>query len=89
MATAPGDLVNWDITKLAGPAKSIYYDAYVMLVIFSRFIVGCVVHVRESAALADAFMQQVSLGSMGSPTRSTRTEAPRGRPNSWQRYYRI
>lgn len=59
VATAPGEVFSWDITKLAGPAKGIYYDAYVMLDIFSRFIVGCVVHVRESAVLAQEFMHTV------------------------------
>ena len=59
VATAPGEVFSWDITKLAGPTKGIYYDAYVMLDIFSRFIVGCVVHVRESATLAEEFMQRV------------------------------
>src|SRR5699024_11434472 len=48
-----------DITKLAGPTKGVYYNAYVMLDIFSRFIVGCVVHPRESAGLAEEFMTTV------------------------------
>ena len=59
VATAPGEVFSWDITKLAGPTKGIYYDAYVMLDIFSRFIVGCVVHTRESAGLAEEFMATV------------------------------
>lgn len=59
VATAPGEVFTWDITKLAGPTKGIYYNAYVMLDIFSRFIVGCEVHVRESAGLAEEFMQTV------------------------------
>lgn len=44
---------------MAGPVKGIYYDAYVMLDIFSRMIVGCVVHARESAGLGEEFMQTV------------------------------
>lgn len=59
VAHQPGEVFTWDITKLAGPSKGVYYDAYVMLDIFSRFIVGCVVHVRETAALAEEFMQAV------------------------------
>jgi len=59
VAHEPGDVVSWDITKLAGPAKGVYYNAYVMLDIFSRFIVGCVVHARESAGLAEDFMATV------------------------------
>lgn len=59
VAYAPGEVYSWDITKLAGPAKGVYYNAYVMLDIFSRFIVGCVVHANESAGLAEEFMQTV------------------------------
>jgi len=59
VATAPGEVFSWDITKLAGPTKGVYYNAYVMLDIFSRFIVGCVVHARETAGLAEEFMQTV------------------------------
>lgn len=59
VATEPGEVFTWDITKLAGPTKGIYYNAYVMLDIFSRFIVGCVVHTRESAGLAEDFMATV------------------------------
>ncbi|MGP9490701.1 DDE-type integrase/transposase/recombinase, partial [Glutamicibacter sp. AOP3-A1-12] len=36
-----------------------YFDAYVMIDIYSRYIVGCQVHLRESGALAEAFMKQV------------------------------
>ena len=40
VADAPGQVYTWDITKLAGPVKGIYYDAYVMIDIYSRYIVG-------------------------------------------------
>lgn len=36
VATAPRQVYSWDITKLAGPGKGIYYDAYVMIDIYSR-----------------------------------------------------
>ncbi len=67
VAHAPGEVYSWDITKLAGPTKGVYYNAYVMLDIFSRFIVGCVVHAHESAALAEEFMRNV-FGVYGIPT---------------------
>lgn len=67
VAHGPGEVYSWDITKLAGPAKGVYYNAYVMLDIFSRFIVGCVVHAHESAVLAEEFMQTV-FGIYGIPT---------------------
>ena len=44
---------------MAGSTRSISYNAYVMLDIFSRFIVGSVVHVRETAGLAEEYMATV------------------------------
>ncbi len=49
IATTPGQVYSWDITKLAGPARGVYYDAYVMIDIFSRYIVGAIVHSCEEA----------------------------------------
>ena len=40
VATAPGQVWSWDITKLKGPERGVYYDLYVVLDIFSRFVVG-------------------------------------------------
>jgi hypothetical protein len=42
---------SWDITKLAGPVKGAYFDAYVMIDIYSRYIVGVRVHARRVRAL--------------------------------------
>jgi putative transposase len=59
VATGPGQVYSWDITKLAGPAKGVYYDAYVMIDIYSRYIVGVRVHPHESGLLAEQLMRQV------------------------------
>lgn len=56
VATGPGQVFSWDITKLAGPIKGKYFDAYVMIDIYSRYIVGCAVHPAESAILATEMM---------------------------------
>jgi len=58
-ATAPGQVFTWDITKLAGPSRGVYYDAYVMIDIYSRYIVGWKVAATESADLAAAFISEV------------------------------
>jgi putative transposase len=58
VATAPGQVFSWDITKLAGPVKGKYFDCYVMIDIFSRYIVGAKVHAAESAVLAAEMMQE-------------------------------
>jgi putative transposase len=39
VADAPRQVYSWDITKLTGPVKGVYYDAYVMIDIYSRYIV--------------------------------------------------
>jgi transposase InsO family protein len=56
VATKPGEVISWDITKLAGPIKGKYFDCYVMIDIYSRYIVGSAVHAVESAVLAAEMM---------------------------------
>ena len=58
LATGPNQLWSWDITKLIGPAKWTYYHLYVILDVFSRFVVGWLVAHRESAALAQKLIAQ-------------------------------
>ena len=52
VATGPNQCWSWDITKLLGPAKWSYYYLYVILDIFSRYVVGWMVASVESAELA-------------------------------------
>jgi len=52
LATKPNELWSWDITKLLGPVKWTYFYLYVILDVFSRFVVGWMVAERESASLA-------------------------------------
>jgi putative transposase len=51
VATAPNQVWTWDITKLPGPTKGTYFSLYVILDLFSRYIVGWQVATRESAAV--------------------------------------
>lgn len=52
LATAPNQVWSWDITKLLGQQKWSYFYLYVILDIFSRYVVGWMVADRESAPLA-------------------------------------
>ena len=52
LATAPNQVWSWEITKLLGPVKWTYFYLYVILDIFSRYVVGWMVAERESAELA-------------------------------------
>jgi putative transposase len=53
LATRPNELWSWDITKLLGPSKWTYFYLYVILDVFSRYVVGWMVHVQETAHLAE------------------------------------
>lgn len=52
LATAPNQLWSWDITKLLGPTTWSYFHLYVILDVFSRYVVGWMVATHESAELA-------------------------------------
>jgi putative transposase len=70
VATAPNQCWSWDITKLAGPAKWTWYYLYVILGIYSRYVVGWMVAAREAASLAERLLaeaiaaQQVEPGTL-------------------------
>ena len=53
LASAPNEVWSWDITKIRGPVKWSYYHMYVILDIFSRYVVGWMVAHRETAELAE------------------------------------
>ncbi|MCH7666305.1 MAG: IS3 family transposase [Acidobacteria bacterium] len=58
VATAPNQVWSWDITKLKGPRTWIWYYLYVLLDIFSRYVVGWMVAERESTALAKQLIEE-------------------------------
>jgi putative transposase len=60
MATQPNRVWSWDITKLRGPNRGEYYDLYVILDIFSRYVVGWLAPI-ESAELATDFIHDAVL----------------------------
>src|SRR5229473_587428 len=57
LARRPNELWSWDITKLLGPAKWTYFYLYVMLDVFSRYVVGWMVSPGENATLAEQFIR--------------------------------
>lgn len=58
LATRPNELWSWDITKLKGPAKWTYFYLYVVLDVFSRYVVGWMIATEESAALAKKLLAE-------------------------------
>lgn len=53
LAWQPNQVWSWDISKLKGPVKWSCYHLYVILDIFSRYVVGWMIALREAAQLAE------------------------------------
>lgn len=77
MATGPNQVWSWDITKLRGPEKWHYYCLYVVLDIFSRYVVGWLVAERETVALAQT-LQAHTLKAYHLPPGQLTAHADRG-----------
>ena len=58
LATGPNQVWTWDITKLLGPEKWTYYYLYVVLDIFSRYVVGWMLARSENAELARRLIRE-------------------------------
>jgi len=58
LATRPNEVWSWDITKLKGPVKWTYFYLYVILDIYSRYVVGWMVADREAASLAKRLIEE-------------------------------
>lgn len=58
LATGPNQVWTWDITKLKGPGKFIYYHLYVIIDIFSRYVVGWMLAPREDGQLAKQLIEE-------------------------------
>jgi putative transposase len=58
LAEGPNEVWSWDITKLRGPVKWTYFYLYVILDIFSRYVVGWLAAPRETAALAQKLIRE-------------------------------
>ncbi len=61
LAVRPNETWSWDISKLKGPVKWTYFHLYVILDIYSRYVVGWMVAERESAALAKRLVKETCL----------------------------
>lgn len=61
VATAPNQIWTWDITKLLGPQRWTNYSLYVILDLYSRYVVGWTVAERESAAIAKRLIQETAI----------------------------
>jgi len=60
LATRPNEVWSWDITKLRSTEKWTYYYLYVILDVFSRYVVGWMIGLRETAELAQDFIGETA-----------------------------
>lgn len=58
LAEHPNEVWSWDITKLLGPQKWSYYYLYVILDVFSRYVVGWTVQARETGPIAQQLISE-------------------------------
>ena len=77
LATAPNQVWSWDITKLLGPAKWTYFYLYVILDVYSRYVVGWMVAHREQADLAERLIAE-TIAKQAIPARQLTLHADRG-----------
>ena len=78
-ADAPNRVWSWDITKLKGPVPGTLFFLYVVLDIFSRYVVGWMVAARESARLAVTLFEEACLR-LGVDVAALTVHADRGGP---------
>lgn len=62
MATAPNQVWSWDITKLRGPTRGVYFELFVIIDIYSRYVVGWTVAAAETGELAKEFIDAAIAG---------------------------
>ncbi len=79
VATAPNQVWSWDITKLKGSIPYLYYSLYVILDVFSRYVVGWMVAANESAHLAERLIEQ-TCAKQGIQPQQLTIHADRGAP---------
>jgi putative transposase len=79
LATRPNQAWSWDITKLRGPSKGVHFSLYVILDIFSRYVVGWYVTTGESGAVAQDLFRQTCEKQLIAPGQVT-VHADRGGP---------
>jgi putative transposase len=67
MASGPNEIWSWDITKLKGPSRGFYFNLYVVLDIFSRYVVNWLIAEHEDKELAKDFLEDAILTQGVSP----------------------
>jgi len=67
VAEEPNAVWSWDITKMRGPSKGCWYHAYVVIDIFSRYVLGWRVEALEDGTLAADLVTDIVTGQGRAP----------------------
>ena len=62
MARRPNEVWSWDITKLRGPTRGVYYELFVIIDIYSRYVIAWTVAAAETGDLAKEFIDDAIAG---------------------------
>lgn len=79
LATGPNQVWSWDITQLLGPVKWSYFYLYVILDIYSRYVVGWMIALQQAAHLAEELIAE-SFRKQGVQRDQLTLHADRGNP---------
>jgi putative transposase len=71
IATAPNRVWSWDITKLRGPERGVYFELFVIIDIYSRYVVAWTVAAAETGELAKEFIDAAISGQGVGPDQLT------------------
>jgi putative transposase len=67
LADGPSQVWSWDITKLRGPSRGVWYHLYVLIDIYSRYTPAWIVAAHEDSELARDFIEAAIAGNGASP----------------------
>jgi transposase InsO family protein len=79
MASAPNQVWTWDITKLPSVVRGAYLNLYLILDLYSRFVVGWMISRKENAGLAKHLFKRV-LNAHAVPENTLTVHQDRGSP---------
>ena len=77
IAIAPNQVWSWDITKLRGPERGVYYELFVIIDIYSRYVIAWTVAAAETGELAKEFIDN-AISSQGIEAGQLTLHADRG-----------
>jgi putative transposase len=79
VATGPNQVWTWDITKLPTHARGVYLNLYLILDLYSRYVVGWMISRKENAGLAKHLFTRVLAAHLIDPGQLT-VHSDRGAP---------